>query len=730
MSSSLSLPVPPPRHPSSRPHSPHRNPSPAPSPSQELPRPSYDRLSTSSPPLPEPRGVQSDLRSSQTAVPSTSRPTTPTPAATTAPPKHPYVESRIVDADSDETSRKLADIEDQEIAEMLDRVGGRLQELRVTADDEREPLEYPEKEAFRDEQGRIDWVSYTIAYASLLIVTYTPPSLIGHPPRDEFSVRFLRDDLSRLYVLCPPSVWQGYLLGDLAELYRWENTTRTGKAAAAYACLWFFDLVPLFPIGLLIYYMLRPRLLPPTVEELLANSTERASRTREAAELSKQLKNSSAGRGLGFAAEGVRGVFGDLKDKLPIGRSSGEERNLASALGSTALLGGIAGSGGNYQDALRQRLGKSADEISIAPSETSPPSTPQVGNNGTSREDYEDSPATDKMGDVSLYRLLRNLSHSFGPPAQTLLNETIDLLEMLRNVMQHPDHPSSLPVLLRLIAIFFVILLTPTWLRLKSIFGYLGVEFFVLWKLRELYPEWRRATMMQWWILAGAPTDADYALYILRKRGAEGRAIRGSKTIKRMARKERSRASSSADQTADKYRGVHRIAKSISDNASIHSVASHLGTDSPINTFFALHRSVPGQLVLSSSSIRFVPAKKLQKLGFHKLVARAAKKWGDSSIELDESYYHSDSDRDSLLSFDDATTSTSEGGGVKREGKEMEMVLRVGEIEKVKKDRQYRLPALEITGKNGQVWKFSNVSRRDDAFNKILSFSAVPWKKA
>jgi len=69
-------------------------------------------------------------------------------------------------------------------------------------------------------------------YASILIVSYTPPSLVGHPPRDEFSVRFLRDDLSRLYVLCPPSVWQGYLLGDLADLYRWEDTTRTGKAAA------------------------------------------------------------------------------------------------------------------------------------------------------------------------------------------------------------------------------------------------------------------------------------------------------------------------------------------------------------------------------------------------------------------------------------------------------------------------------------------------------------------
>ena len=60
--------------------------------------------------------------------------------------------------------------------------------------------------------------------------------------------------------------------------------------------------------------------------------------------------------------------------------------------------------------------------------------------------------------------------------------------------------------------------------------------------------------LLQRWILAGAPTDADYALYILRKRGAEGRAIRGSKTIKRMARKERSRASSSADLTLDKHK--------------------------------------------------------------------------------------------------------------------------------------------------------------------------------
>lgn len=71
------------------------------------------------------------------------------------PPKHPG---------TDETSRKLAEIEDIEIAEMLDRVGGRLKELRVAADDdEKGPVEYPALEDFRDDNGKADWASYATA---------------------------------------------------------------------------------------------------------------------------------------------------------------------------------------------------------------------------------------------------------------------------------------------------------------------------------------------------------------------------------------------------------------------------------------------------------------------------------------------------------------------------------------------------------------------------------------
>lgn len=52
------------------------------------------------------------------------------------------------------------------------------------------------------------------------------------------------------------------------------------------------------------------------------------------------------------------------------------------------------------------------------------------------------------------------------------------------------------------------------------------------------------------------------------------------------------------------------------------------------------------------------------------------------------------------MSLDNSTDSIELS---QREENEVEMVLRVVDIEKVKKERQYRLPALVISSKNGEV---------------------------
>lgn len=101
----------------------------------------------------------------------------------------------------------------------------------------------------------------------------------------------------------------------------------------------------------------------------------------------------------------------------------------------------------------------------------------------------------------------------------------------------HPTHPSVPPIILRLAVISLILLCTPTWIQIKFFWTCLGVEFFVLWRLRELEGGKRRRVLNPiWWLLLGAPTDAEYAQYILQKRGLAGNPLKGSKTIKRISK--------------------------------------------------------------------------------------------------------------------------------------------------------------------------------------------------
>ncbi|GAA5950947.1 hypothetical protein JCM21900_000382 [Sporobolomyces salmonicolor] len=643
-----------------------------------------------------------------------SPPATP-PSITSPPPKHPSVEA----APAALLQARLEELEDLEVAEMLDRVGDRLKELKVAGP--AVPVDYPEKEAFRDERGKLDRVGYLIAYFTSLVVDYTPPSLVGSAPREDFSFREVREDLQRFYVICPPSVWQRVLTGDLAKIWRWEDPKRTAKWAALYFVLWLFDLIPFYPIAVFLALILRTRLFPPSTNEVLAASTERAARTREAAELSKQLKNTS-GR-VGFALEGAHSLLSDLREHIPLRRSADEEKTLASAVGASALLGGMAAAASLDGETLRKRKGKELDESSAlvraigasaavaggvaAPQrttiETLKPEVPLDVND--SSYDHH-SPATNQSGDVSIYRLVRNLSKSFGPPVQTLLDDAADLLEMSRNLIQHPDHPSVTPVLCRLSFICLTLLITPTWIQIKSFWLYLAFEFFVLWHLRELYPGWRRALLPYWWVMAGAPTDAEYALYVLQKRGAENRPIKGSKTIKRLARDRAKSIGSSSPITR-----LGEAGSLLTHNKSSSSDAATIASGPPVNdptssSFFALHRAMPGQLFVSSTSIRFVPSRRLQKVGIQKLARRLARSPESDSLP-------------DVASVQSVSAVETDAG----------MEIEIGDVEKVKKEQRFALAGLQITGKDGQVWRFTNVARRDDAFNKILSFSAALWKE-
>lgn len=133
---------------------------------------------------------------------------------------------------------------------------------------------------------------------------------------------------------------------------------------------------------------------------------------------------------------------------------------------------------------------------------------------------------------------------------------------MCDSLILHPHHPATRTVILRLALVCAVLLCTPAWVVYKALWLYVGAEVFVLWHMRELYPEYRRATLPYWcaavplsvgspvsleahsftwtaprrWLMVGAPTDVDYALFVLRQRNLEQRPLRGRQTLRRTAR--------------------------------------------------------------------------------------------------------------------------------------------------------------------------------------------------
>lgn len=56
----------------------------------------------------------------------------------------------------------------------------------------------------------------------------------------------------------------------------------------------------------------------------------------------------------------------------------------------------------------------------------------------------------------------------------------------------------------------------------KVFWGAAGFTFFCLWPLQSHYPRYRRPLSPVWWALWGAPTDAQFAVQLLRRRLLEG----------------------------------------------------------------------------------------------------------------------------------------------------------------------------------------------------------------
>ncbi|KAK4046806.1 hypothetical protein OIV83_005801 [Microbotryomycetes sp. JL201] len=594
----------------------------------------------------------------------------------------------------------LEELEDVEVATFLSRASKRMSQVNILP----QPVApvYPERANFTTD-GKTDWVAFGIAYAMTLAEVYCPPALLAPPRREDLSIKFLRGELERLYIIAPPARVNDILTEELSAIWRWESPA-TWKWLALYSTLWLLDLIPMLPFAYLAYRILRVRMYPPDAQELLTESSIRALRTEQAAKLSKQLKATHASGYAGMALAGAKGLVSQIRKRAGSSATIGTRGALASALEASATVGGLGGVRLPGRDGapLRQDSASSSQE-----------------GEGGSKKDVD----ADDSEDVSLFQVLRDMARTAGPSGQDLLEQTADLGEKIKNVILHPEHPSVPMVLVRLGALCLILVVTPAWFQLKVFWLYLGIEFFALWKLRELFPRYRRALTPVWWIFLGAPTDSQLAAFIMRKRHLQQKPILGRKTLKRKAHKFQRLESLPNDSSSSLgVLGTRSRSSSIaSGDSKFPSRSSTLEevTNPVLASHFALHMAVPGELVVTAEHVKFVAMRQLRTIapGLHKM----ARKWDKYQKRRDRGKQAEEPGSDAARLARTRTLKVKDGYEVK---------IKILDLVGVRKDRS-KLDLLEgitVTDKRGKEWKFTNVSRRDEAFNRIVSLTPSTLK--
>jgi len=198
-----------------------------------------------------------------------------------------------------------------------------------------------------------------------------------------------------------------------------------------------------------------------------------------------------------------------------------------------------------------------------------------------------------------------------------------------------------------------------------------GIWFFTVMPLASHFPRYRRALNPFWWLLWGAPTDAQYCIEILRKEAEVGMeaAPRSDDGL--------SNPSSDLEQLA-KLGGQMRNGKPRSK--SHHD--PHSAKDGVLGTHFCFHKLLPGYLYITPELIKFktlhglAPKRKLCQVALADVV------------------------------------------GIKK-GKSINLI------------NLYASEGLEISLKDGTTISFANMARRDQAFNKLIAVSSKDhmWKK-
>ena len=125
---------------------------------------------------------------------------------------------------------------------------------------------------------------------------------------------------------------------------------------------------------------------------------------------------------------------------------------------------------------------------------------------------------------LDILDLYKRWARTYGVVSQVFAGDVADFHEKIKNLLlwRNPNASRRTSILLFGLVVFAT--LSSPALILKVFFFICGFTFFALMPLQTLYPRYRRALNPLWWAVLGAPTDAQWAIQLLRSRHARYQA--------------------------------------------------------------------------------------------------------------------------------------------------------------------------------------------------------------
>lgn len=202
---------------------------------------------------------------------------------------------------------------------------------------------------------------------------------------------------------------------------------------------------------------------------------------------------------------------------------------------------------------------------------------------------------------LDMLDIYKSWQDKYGVSSQIFVSDVADFHEKVKNLLLWRNPPASRRTLAMLTILFGVTCTISAAMLWKSLLFLLGFDFFGLMALRSHYPRYRRPLNPLWWFVLGSPNDAQYAVYLLREKH-----LKHNHAVEHMRRSQTDstfvseRPSLPAENLVDLSPLAEPLVADMVEQRS-------KSRGKKYGSFFCQHRGVPGHLQITNKIVYFSP---------------------------------------------------------------------------------------------------------------------------